>query len=279
MSHAMPAHSIDTWSGKAAVVTGGARGQGASLALQLLGAGATVHVIDTLASHDTAWQPLREAAPGRLVEWRHDVADPQAWDGLAHALHERGEPLRGLVNNAGITGPRNTVTKTQLADWERVIAINLTGAMLGIRALAPSMERGASIVNISSTVGMTGYYSAAYSTSKWALRGLTRSAALELAPQGIRVNCVCPGVVDTEMIHTSPALVAALQGVIPMQQMAAPSQIADVVLFLLSPQASYITGADLAVDGGITGGGIYWPVGRAVGALGPPPQTDSRPNP
>lgn len=255
------------WQGKAAVVTGGARGQGAALALRLLRAGATVHVVDTLARHDAAWQALRAPAEGRLVEWQQDVAEPQGWDRLAGALREAGQPLRGLVNNAGITGPRNTVTQTLLADWERVLAINLTGSMLGIRALAPLMAPGGSIVNISSTVGMTGYYSAAYSATKWALRGLTRSAAMELAPRGVRVNCVCPGVVDTDMIHTSPALVAALQGVIPLQQMAAPGQIADVVLFLLGPQASYITGADLAVDGGVTGAGLYWQVGLATGAL------------
>jgi NAD(P)-dependent dehydrogenase (short-subunit alcohol dehydrogenase family) len=192
------------------------------------------------------------------------VADPKGWELLAESVSESGHGLQGLVNNAGITGPRNTVTRTVLADWERVLAINLTGAMLGIRALAPLMARGASIVNVSSTVGLTGYQSAAYSTSKWALRGLTKSAALELAPHGIRVNCICPGVVDTEMIHTSAALVGALQGVIPMQQMARPAQVADVVFFLLGAQASYITGADIAVDGGVSGGGLYWQVGRAI---------------
>jgi NAD(P)-dependent dehydrogenase (short-subunit alcohol dehydrogenase family) len=129
------------------------------------------------------------------------------------------------------------------------------------------MRAGGAVVNVSSTVGMTGYYSAAYSTSKWALRGLTRSAALELAAAGIRVNCVCPGVVDTEMIRNHPALVQALQGVIPMGYMATPEQIAEVMFFLLGPGAAYITGADLAVDGGVTGGGIYGPVGRAIGAL------------
>lgn len=266
------------WEGKAGVVSGGARGQGAALALQLLDAGAVVHVVDTLAGDDPAWLRLRERADGRLVEWRQDVADPQGWDRLAAALGDAGQPLQGLVNNAGITGPRNTVTHTELADWERVIATNLTASMLGIRSLAPLMRRGGAIVNISSTVGMTGYYSAAYATTKWALRGLTRSAALELAPRGVRVNCVCPGVVDTEMIHNSPALVAALQNVIPLQQMATPGQIADVVAFLLGPQASYITGADFAVDGGITGGGTYWQVGRATGALGDPQPAADQPS-
>lgn len=254
-------------SGRAAVVTGGARGQGAAIAAMLARSGAQVHVIDRLPADDPAWAALREACGDSLVEWRHDVAEARTWDLVAHAIGERKLPLTGLVNNAGITGPRHTVTHTVLADWERVLGVNLTGAMLGIRALAPLMVAGGSIVNISSTVGMTGYYSAAYSTSKWALRGLTRSAALELAPRGIRVNCVCPGVVDTEMIHDSPALVAALQHVIPMQRMAAPEQIAEVVLFLLGPQSSYVTGADIAVDGGVTGGGIYWPVGLATDAL------------
>jgi 3alpha(or 20beta)-hydroxysteroid dehydrogenase len=258
------------WRGHAAVVTGGARGQGAALARMLLQAGAHVHVVDCLAPSDPAWAALRSDAAGgggRLVEWDRDVAEPAAWEQIAQALRRDGRPLRGLVNNAGITGPRRTVTNTELADWDRVIAINLTGAMLGIRALAPCMEAGGAIVNISSTVGMTGYYNAAYSCTKWALRGLTRSAAQELAPQGVRVNCVCPGVVDTEMIRTAPALVAALGQIIPLERMAPPEQIADVVFFLLGPQAAYVTGADIAVDGGLSGAGLYWPVGRALGAL------------
>jgi 3alpha(or 20beta)-hydroxysteroid dehydrogenase len=261
------------WPGKAVVVTGAARGQGAALAAMLARAGATVHAVDRLARTDAAWAALQEACGPRLVEWPHDVADLATWDLVARALCEGGMPLAGLVNNAGITGPRNTVTRTVLADWQQVLDVNLTGAMLGIRALAPLMGAGSAIVNVSSTVGMTGYYSAAYSTSKWALRGLTKSAALELAPRGVRVNCICPGVVDTDMIHNSPALVVALQQVIPMQKMAAPSQIADVVMFLLSPASAYVTGADLAVDGGVTGGGIYWPVGRATGALQVPTST------
>jgi 3alpha(or 20beta)-hydroxysteroid dehydrogenase len=266
---AMTAALRDYWAGKSVVVTGAARGQGAALVLQLLRCGARVHAVDMLAADNPAWQRLHDRAEGRLSVWHQDVSDPAGWDRLAGALRSGAEPLLGLVNNAGITGPRNTVTQTQLVEWERVLAVNLTGSMLGIRALGPLLARGGSIVNISSTVGMTGYHSAAYSATKWALRGLTRSAAMELAPAGVRVNCVCPGVVDTEMIHNNPVLVAALHDVIPLQEMAAPGQIADVVLFLLGPQASYITGADLAVDGGVTGGGLYRQVGIATGALAP----------
>lgn len=258
------------WKGKAAVVTGGARGQGASLAHLLLEAGAQVHVIDTLLAGDAAWGALRQYAEtqaGALHVHGLDVSSAQAWEQVAGKLRDAGTPLYALVNNAGITGPRNTVTKASLDEWQQVIGVNLTGAFLGIRALAPLMPRGGAILNISSTVGMTGYYSAAYSTSKWALRGLTKSASLELAGAGIRVNCVMPGVVDTEMIRSHAALVAALQNIIPMQQMASAGQIAQVMFFLLGPQSSYVTGADIAVDGGVTSGGTYWPVGRAIGAL------------
>jgi NAD(P)-dependent dehydrogenase (short-subunit alcohol dehydrogenase family) len=258
------------WLGQCAVVTGGARGQGACVARLLLQAGAAVLVLDALPETDPAWQALAEAAqglPGHLLPVHGDVSDEQVWLALAEQVRGLGLPLAGLVNNAGITGPRAPVTQTELGNWERVMATNLTGSFLGIRHLAPLMQRGAAIVNVSSTVGMTGYFSAAYSCSKWALRGLTRSAAMELAPRGIRVNCICPGVVDTEMIRNYPALVGALQSIIPMEQMAQAEQLADVMFFLLGPQAAYITGADLAVDGGVTGAGLFWPVGRSLGVV------------
>lgn len=258
------------WSGQAAVVTGGARGQGACVARLLAQAGATVFIVDCLPADDGAWSLLQTQLRGLLGEAvvvQADVASESAWADLAAQVSQRGLPLRGLVNNAGITGPRATVTQTVLENWERVIATNLTGSFLATRALAPLMDRGGAILNVSSTVGMTGYFSAAYTSSKWALRGLTRSAAMELGPRGIRVNCICPGVVDTEMVRNYPALVQALQGVIPLQHMAQPEQLAEVMFFLLGPQSVYITGADLAVDGGVTGAGIYWPVGRTLGVI------------
>lgn len=258
------------WVGKCAVVTGGARGQGAAVARMLLAAGAQVHVMDRLPQADPAWAALRAFAdrqPGFLVPVEADIADESAWRALVACLQGGAMPLLGLVNNAGITGARNTVTQTPLAEWEQVLRVNLTGAFLGIQHLAPLMPAGGAIVNISSVVGLTGYYSAAYSTSKWALRGLTRSAALELAPRGVRVNCICPGVVSTELIRTNARLFEALQGITPMGQMAQPEQIAEVMFFLLGPRASYVTGIDIPVDGGVSGCGVFWPVGKATGAL------------
>jgi NAD(P)-dependent dehydrogenase (short-subunit alcohol dehydrogenase family) len=258
------------WTGKAAVVTGGARGQGAAIAVQLMRNGAHVHVLDRLPSDDVAWKDLAnttQGLAGKLSIHAMDVADPHAWTDIASHIKAGTEPLYGLVNNAGITGVRNTVTQTDLAEWERVLQVNLTGSFLGIKTLAPLMPKGGAIVSISSTVGLTGYFSAAYSTSKWALRGLTKSAAMELASAGVRVNCICPGVVDTEMIRNNQKLFDALQTITPMGHMAQADQLADAMFFLLGPQSAYITGIDLAVDGGLTSGGIFWPVGRAMGAL------------
>lgn len=261
------------WTGKAAVVTGAARGQGAAFALGLLAQGADVLAVDRLPGDDAAWAALRASADadrGRLEVLSADVSTTACWDEVARRLDADGRPRPwGLVCNAGITGPRNTVTRTVLEDWDRVMAVNLTGSMLGIRTVAPRMPRGGSIVVIGSTVGMTGYHSAAYSCSKWALRGLTRSAALELAPRGVRVNCVAPGVIDTALIRNDPTLVTALRQIVPMGHMAQPEQIARAVLFLLGPDSTYLTGTDLPVDGGITGSGTYWPVANAIGALGP----------
>lgn len=264
--------TVQHWSGKAAVVTGAARGQGACFARSLLTQGAQVLAVDAVALDGSDWSVLTQSArnlPGQLEVLQADVSTTDCWDAVASWLDVPGRMPTALVNNAGITGRRDTVTRTLLEDWERVLSVNLTGAMLGIQTVAPRMSRGGSVVNIGSTVGMTGYHAAAYSCSKWALRGLTRSAALELAPRGVRVNCVCPGVIDTDMIRSNPALVQALQHIIPMRQMAGAEQIAQVVMFLLGPESSYLTGADLPVDGGITGGGIYWPVGLATGALDP----------
>ena len=268
----------DYWNGKTAVVTGGARGQGAAEVIRLLKAGATVHAVDVLPASDESWAELRRIAQPwgerlRIVD--ADVADPAAWDALASRLRDDGAQLYGLVNNAGIT-LRKTVTQTSPEEWRRLIDINLSGAFLGIRALAPMMQDGGSIVNISSTAGLTGYFSAAYCTSKWGMLGLTRAAAQELASRNIRVNAICPGLVETPMALRPQAGHDASRAKIfydenraatPLSRAADPDEIAAAVMFLLGPESSFITGADLPVDGGMTGGGLYWRIGRATGTL------------
>lgn len=266
------------WSGKAAVVTGAARGQGAAETLRLLRAGAVVHALDVLPEGDAAWAELRASAGADAQRLRIRVADVTSeagWVALAEDIRLAGVPLYGLVNNAGVT-LRKTVTETTPGEWRRLLEINLEGPFLAIRALAGLMPAGGSIVNTSSTAGLTGYFSAAYTASKWGLRGLTRAAALELAGQGVRVNTVCPGLVETPMIMQPNAVHDAGRARLfyegnrdatPLSRAAEADEIAGAVMFLLGPDASFITGSDLPVDGGMTGGGVYWRIGKATGNL------------
>ncbi|GGC84749.1 3-oxoacyl-ACP reductase [Tersicoccus solisilvae] len=234
-------------SGDQFVVTGAAGGQGAEEALLLARNGAHVIAADI---RDGAPELLASAAglPG-VVEYRRlDVADEDEWAALAASLS--GRRVKGLVNNAGVTS-RVRIGAVERADWDRVLSINVTGAMLGIQALLPLMDRGSSIVNIGSAAGLTGHYTAAYTTSKWAIRGLSHSAATELGPRGIRVNLVHPGYIHTEMTATAPpTFLDANVAVAPLHRGGQPEEVAGVVVFLLSDAASYITGAEVGVDGG-----------------------------
>jgi 3alpha(or 20beta)-hydroxysteroid dehydrogenase len=234
-----------------AIVTGAARGQGAAFARALAAAGACVLLTDVLdePGHDVAG----EIGP-RARFAHHDVADPAAWESaIALAEREFGR-VTALVSNAGIMVPAPLLETTD-DDWERHIAVNQSGAFYGMRAVAPAIARagGGAIVNICSGAslrGSIGHY--AYGASKWALRGMSRAAARELAPLGIRVNAIFPGLVDTEMVKVTGAAYndAVLRGV-PLGRMAAPADVAGAVVFLLSADSAYITGAEFVVDGGL----------------------------
>jgi len=252
--------------GRTIVVTGAARGQGAAEAEILVREGARVIGADILDDEGKALaERLTAAGPGTM-EYRHlDVSSEEQWAELAAHLEADGG-LHGLVNNAGIPY-RAHLHDMDLENWNRVIGINLTGTMLGLRTLTPLMpdHDGASIVNIGSIAGLTAHFALAYTVSKWGLRGLTRAAALELAPRGIRVNIVHPGPIDTPILdNASPVFIQASIEQTLTGRFGQAEEVADVVVFLLSARASYLSGAEIPVDGGHTSHGGAKPISDAL---------------
>jgi 3alpha(or 20beta)-hydroxysteroid dehydrogenase len=188
--------------GKVVVITGAARGQGAAEARALAAEGAIVVATDLLAADEVGPGEL-DGHGDTIVYWQLDVTDPAAWVRLADELRVRYGHVHGLVNNAGV-GHLARLLDVQLVDWERVLRVNTSGPLLGIQALVPLMQPGASIVTIGSVAALTPNFTAAYTASKWALRGLAKVASLELGPLGIRANLVHPGYIETPMVAEAP---------------------------------------------------------------------------
>ena len=239
-------------SGRTIVVTGVARGQGAAEAEQLVREGAVVVGGDVLDDEGSALAArLSDLGPGRMTYRHLDVSSSSDWAALASGLG----PVHGLVSNAGIPY-RPRLLDVDLEGWDRTLAVNLTGALLGLQALVPLMPPGASVVTIGSIAGLTAHHAVAYTASKWGLRGLTKVAAIELAPRGIRVNIVHPGPIATPITSgASPVFLRATVGQTLLGREGQAAEVSDLVVFLLSERAAYITGAEFTIDGGHTSHG------------------------
>lgn len=236
--------------GKVALVTGAASGIGEAAARALAEMGATVHLADLHLEG-------AKAAAERLGSGAHalhlDVADSESWNKAVNATTAQSGAISVLVNNAGIFTPGGLEALGE-REFRHTFDVNVMGVFLGMKAVVESMKAagGGSIVNVSSSAGLVGVKDAiAYSPSKWAVRGLTRGAALDLAQYGIRVNSVHPGLTDTPIFTGFPTeVIDAMTGSLPIPRLGKPKEIADLIAFLASDKASFCTGAEYIADGG-----------------------------
>jgi 3alpha(or 20beta)-hydroxysteroid dehydrogenase len=240
--------------GKVAIISGAARGQGEQEARLFASEGALVMLTDVL---DDQARAVADDIGDAARSARNDVASEDNWRDVVDATLAAFGRVDVLVNNAAIHRILPIEDET-LADFERMVAINLTGTFLGIRSvIAPMRDAGGgSIVNISSLAGLTGYYGhGTYGATKWGVRGLTQVAAVELGPSRIRVNSVHPGPIDTDMLPMAPGDERNFRNV-PLQRVGTPDEVAALVLFLASDESSYLSGAEITIDGGLNAGEV-----------------------
>lgn len=239
--------------GKVCVITGAARGQGAAEARLFAAEGATVWLTDVL---DDEGQAVADDIGGTYRNL--DVRDEAAWSNLIESVVAAEGRVDVLINNAGIF-THGKHYEISVDDFNRVMDINCTGVFLGMRSVSPSMRDAGqgSIVNISSVAGLTGGMDAfAYFTSKWAVRGMTKSAAVENGRRNVRVNSIHPGLIDTPMLNDAVLGGQDNESVVrqnvPLGRTARPEEVAQLALFLASDDSSYCTGCEFVVDGGMT---------------------------
>jgi NAD(P)-dependent dehydrogenase (short-subunit alcohol dehydrogenase family) len=244
---------------KVAIVTGGGSGMGRASALLFAAEGAAVLVADVNEAGGTESVSAITEAGGRAAFQRTDVSRAADVQAMVEAAVERFGGLDVLFNNAGIAGESAWLSRMSEEAWDRVIAINLTGVFLGMRAAIPVMRErgGGSIISTASVAGMVGWQGgAAYSAAKAGVINLTRTAAIEHARFNIRVNCICPGVIQTPMLAGIVAESGQPQDELlrmqPLPRLGEPEDIARMALFLASDESRFVTGAAMVVDGGYT---------------------------
>jgi 3alpha(or 20beta)-hydroxysteroid dehydrogenase len=239
------------FTGKVIVISGGARGMGEAQARRIVAEGGKVVIGDVLVDRGRkVAADLGEACVFQPL----DVTDEGQWTDAVRAAERLGA-VHGLVNNAGIYQPAPLLEET-VANFDRHMQINMLGTFLGIRSIAPAIDKsgGGSIVNLSSAAAMRASMNTiAYTATKWAVRGMTKSAALELVGKKIRVNSVHPGAIDTEMLGVrSPEENRTRSDRTPMKRFGTADEVAGLVLFLLSDESKYMTGSEVAMDGGFS---------------------------
>jgi 3alpha(or 20beta)-hydroxysteroid dehydrogenase len=249
--------------GRVALVTGGSGGQGSAEARRLAAEGAAVVIADV--SDEAGVELATELGPSAIY-CHLDVTAEEDWRRAVVAGQAAFGQINALVNNAGISLPPQSIVKTPVSDYRRVIEVNQVGAFLGIHVVAPEIiaAGGGSIVNVSSVNGFVGGWGiAAYASSKFALRGLTRVAAIELARKGVRVNSIHPGPIDTPMLRdgmpegSDP--VEAMGRAVAAGRVGSADEVAAMVAFLLSDDASYCYGSEIVLDGGFLAGPLGSP--------------------
>jgi len=249
---------------KVALITGASGGQGVAEAEAFTREGAALMLTDIDAARGEALAHRLTEAGGRAIFRVQDVSSEAAWQEIVAATQSAFGGLHILVNNAG-TIARQSIVNTTVDGWNRTVAVNLTGPLLGMKHCAPAIRdtvardsgTGA-IINISSTAGLTAHDDAAYTATKWGLRGLTKTAVLQFTPWNIRVNSIHPGQIsDTGFFQSGgEAFAQAARTAIPMGRQGTPQECADLVLFLASDEASFISGAEIAIDGGYIAAGL-----------------------
>ena len=239
--------------GKVALITGGARGQGADEARLFASEGALVVVTDVL---DDEGKQTAADIGGAATFHHHDVTSESEWTSVLDAVLAEHGQLDVLVNNAGILAIAPLVMTTE-ADYRRVIDVNQVGVFLGMKAVVPHMvdRQQGSIINISSVAGLMGSPGMiAYGASKWAVRGMTKAVALEVAPFGVRVNSIHPGIIETPMLDEFEkwGIMGAVMDRVPIGRKAEAVEVARLALYLASDDSQYSTGSEFVIDGGMT---------------------------